>query len=77
MGETGKDVLPGHALPFSVQTHSPPDMEGGPFGARSLAEHAVVALPSSVGNAISNATGIDFFELPMTSDKLLIRLKSK
>lgn len=51
--------------------------EGGPFGARSLGEHAVVAVPSAVGNAISNGTGIDFFELPMTSDKLLIKLKEK
>lgn len=51
--------------------------EGGPFGARSLAEHPVVALPSAIGNAVQNGTGIDFFELPITSDKLLIKLKEK
>lgn len=50
--------------------------EGGPFGARSLGEHAIVALPSAVGNAVSNGTDIDFFELPMNSDKVLIKLKS-
>ncbi len=51
--------------------------EGGPYGARSLGEHAIVSVPATIANAISNATGIEFFELPITSEKMLKKLKEK
>lgn len=51
--------------------------EGGPYGARSLGEHAIVSIPAAVANAVANGTGIEFFEVPITADKLLNKLKSK
>jgi carbon-monoxide dehydrogenase large subunit len=51
--------------------------EGGPYGARSLGEHAIVSIPAVVANAISNATGIEFFELPITAEKMLKKLKEQ
>jgi len=51
--------------------------EGGPYGARSLGEHGIVSVPAMVANAISNATGIEFFELPITAEKILKKLKEK
>lgn len=49
----------------------------GPFGAKCLAEHGTVGVAPALGNAIFKATGINFFELPMTSDRLLQKLIEK
>ena len=37
----------------------------GPFGARGLAEHATVSIPAVIGNAVSLATGVQVFNLPI------------
>lgn len=45
--------------------------ETGPFGARGLGEHGAVAVSPAVANALRDALGIDFFEIPITADKVL------
>lgn len=45
--------------------------EDGPYGARPLAEHGVVAVAPAYGNALFNALGINFYHLPISSDVLL------
>lgn len=45
--------------------------EYGPYGAKSLGEATIVPVVAAIGNAIFNATGVRFKELPMTRDRIL------
>ncbi len=45
--------------------------EDGPYGARPLAEHGIVAVAPAFANALRDAIGIHFHHLPITPDKLL------
>lgn len=51
--------------------------ETGPFGARGVAETAMVPTAPAIANAIYNATGIRFNTMPMTAEKILAALKAK
>jgi carbon-monoxide dehydrogenase large subunit len=42
----------------------------GPFGARGIAEHGTVGIAAALGNAISDAVGIEINELPLTNEKI-------
>jgi CO/xanthine dehydrogenase Mo-binding subunit len=48
---------------------------GGPFGAKSIGECSVVPAAPAVVNAISNAIGVEFNDLPVTPEKILAALK--
>jgi xanthine dehydrogenase YagR molybdenum-binding subunit len=43
----------------------------GPFGAKSMGESSKVPAPAAVANAVFNATGHRFKDLPITRDKIL------
>ncbi|MDR0994599.1 MAG: xanthine dehydrogenase family protein molybdopterin-binding subunit [Verrucomicrobiota bacterium] len=49
--------------------------EIGPFGARGIGEHPVVGVAPAVLNAIHDAIGVDFAELPVTPEKIRAVLK--
>jgi len=49
----------------------------GPYGAKGLGETATVATPAAIVNAIYNAIGIRFKELPITPSKILEALEKK
>jgi 4-hydroxybenzoyl-CoA reductase subunit alpha len=49
----------------------------GPFGAKECGEGALHPVLPAVSNAIYDAIGIRFFELPITPDKVLRALQSK
>ncbi len=51
--------------------------EVGPFGARGIGEHPVVGVAPAVLNAIHDATGIEFTEIPVTPEKILAALAAK
>lgn len=42
----------------------------GAFGARGIGEHSVLGPAPAILNAIYDATGIDFYEIPVTQDKM-------
>ena len=42
----------------------------GPFGARGIGEHPVIGPAPAILNAIYDAIGVDFFELPVTPDQI-------
>ncbi len=42
----------------------------GPFGARGMAEHPVIGVPPAILNAIYDAIGYDFYEVPVTPEKI-------
>jgi CO/xanthine dehydrogenase Mo-binding subunit len=49
----------------------------GPYGARGIGEHPVIGAPPAILNAIHDATGIDFFEIPVTPEKMKKALEEK
>ena len=53
------------------------EQPNGPYGARPLAEHPVIAPPSSILNAIQSATGTSLTQLPATPDKVLKALEQR
>ncbi len=44
--------------------------EHGPFGAKGVGEPPVIAAPAAIANALAAATGVRFFELPITSEAI-------
>lgn len=50
--------------------------ETGPFGAKGVGECPVVPVAPAVVNAVSNALGVEFFDLPLTPDKVLQAVKN-
>lgn len=49
----------------------------GPLGAKGVGEAAMNPVPAAYANAIYNAIGVRFFELPITPEKILAALDSK
>jgi CO/xanthine dehydrogenase Mo-binding subunit len=45
--------------------------EPGPFGAKSIGECSTVPSAPAVVNAVSNALGIDFKDLPLKPERIL------
>jgi putative selenate reductase molybdopterin-binding subunit len=58
---------------FLVQTYEPT----GPYGAKAVAEIAIGGVASAVANAVYNAIGIRFHELPITPEKVLAAIQSR
>ncbi|MFO8193060.1 MAG: xanthine dehydrogenase family protein molybdopterin-binding subunit [Bacillota bacterium] len=42
----------------------------GPFGARGIGEHPVIGVAPSILNAIHDAIGVDYYEIPVTSEEI-------
>lgn len=49
---------------------------GGPYGARGVAEHPMIAVPSAIGNALGDALGLEFCALPLTPERVLERIRT-
>ncbi len=49
----------------------------GPFGAKGIGEAAMNPVPAAYGNAITNAIGIRFHDLPITPEKILFELRKR
>jgi CO/xanthine dehydrogenase Mo-binding subunit len=49
----------------------------GPFGARGCGEAPISAVAPAIANAVCDATGIRFYDLPITPEKLLLALRKK
>lgn len=69
---TARD-LPDELVPIFIETQE----AHGPYGARGIAEHPMIAVPSAVGNALYDATGINAHELPLTPENVLLLMKNK
>lgn len=69
---TVKDV-PRVIVPIFIETPQP----DGPYGARGIAEHPMISVPSAVGNALYDALGIDFFALPLTWERIWLGIEAK
>ena len=49
----------------------------GPFGARGVGEHSVIGPAPAILNAIFDATGLEFFEIPVTPDMVKKALQTR
>jgi len=56
-----------------ADTHEP----SGPFGAKGIGEAATNPVAAAYANAICNALGVRFYELPITPEKILAALRGK
>ena len=50
-----------------VESHDP----HGPFGAKEASEGALASFPPALANAVANAIGVDFDQLPLTPDRVM------
>lgn len=69
---TAKD-LPKRSQQILLENPQP----GGPYGARGVAEHPMISVPSVVGNALYDALGIEFTTLPLNYERILLRFREK
>jgi carbon-monoxide dehydrogenase large subunit len=53
-----------------------PDLVG-PFGARGIGEHPVIGVAPAILNAIYDATGIEFMDIPVTPARILAELRNR
>ncbi len=60
-------------VPIIVETIDP----AGPFGAKGVGEPGLVPTAAAISNAVYNAIGIRFREMPLTSDKVLRAIKGR
>jgi CO/xanthine dehydrogenase Mo-binding subunit len=49
----------------------------GPFGARGVAEHPMISVPSVIANALFDATGVRIRELPLSPERVYLALKGR
>jgi CO/xanthine dehydrogenase Mo-binding subunit len=64
-----KDI-PREIVPVFIET--PHDK--GPFGARGVAEHPMISIPSVIANALFDATGVRITHLPLSPERVLLAL---
>jgi CO/xanthine dehydrogenase Mo-binding subunit len=69
---TAKDV-PREMVQIFIET--PHDK--GPFGARGVAEHPMISVPSAIGNAFASASGARINELPLSPERVFMALKAR
>ena len=58
---------------FAVET---PQLDG-PYGARGCGEHPLISITSVVANALANATGVEFYDLPLSAENVFLKLKTE
>ncbi len=55
---------------------APDPLPDGPWGAKGVAEGAVLAVGPAIGNALYNATGVRVYDLPLSAERVLAALKA-
>jgi CO/xanthine dehydrogenase Mo-binding subunit len=67
---TAKDVPRAMEQIFVETPH-----DKGPFGARGVAEHPMISVPSAVSNALFDATGLRIHSLPLSPERVCLALR--
>ncbi|MFX0182455.1 MAG: xanthine dehydrogenase family protein molybdopterin-binding subunit [Candidatus Hodarchaeota archaeon] len=49
----------------------------GPYGARGIGEITMLGVPAAVGNAIFNAIGVQIYDLPITSERIIMETQQQ
>lgn len=66
---TAKDI-PAQIVPIIVEY----PQTDGPYGARGVGEHPMISVPSVIANALYDATGINFRNLPMSPEVVALAI---
>lgn len=66
---TAKDI-PIKMVPILIEN----PQTDGPYGARGVGEHPMISVPSVIGNALYDAVGINFYSLPLSSEKVALAI---
>ncbi len=66
---TFKDI-PDVMVPIYIEN---PQLDG-PFGARGVAEHPMISVPSVIGNALYDALRINFYNLPLSPERVALSI---
>jgi len=53
------------------------DDASGPYGARGLGEHGIVAVPAAIANALADALGVEFHQIPITAQLVFEALETR
>ncbi len=69
---TAKDI-PDQIVPILVEN----PQADGPFGARGLGEHPMISVPSVIANAVYDALGINFYELPLSPERVALAIAGR
>ena len=56
-----------------LQVETP--LEDGPWGARGVGEHVMIPTAPAIANALNDALGIRFNDLPLSPEKILPKLQ--
>ena len=51
--------------------------DDGPWGARGIGEHPMIATAPAIANALHDALGVRFDDLPLTAEKIYLALRAK
>ena len=65
--------IPGEIMGGYVET----PIDDGPWGARGVGEHVMVQTAPAIANALYDAVGIRFSDLPLSADKIFLALDEK
>ncbi|MBI3001578.1 MAG: xanthine dehydrogenase family protein molybdopterin-binding subunit [Deltaproteobacteria bacterium] len=65
--------LPDEFHSFLIENRNGP----GPFGAKGMGEGGLLPVASAIGNAVANAVGIRFYDLPLTPPRVWRALHAK
>ena len=49
----------------------------GPYGARGCAEHPMISITPAIGNAVSQATGAEIFEVPLNPERVFMAVRKE
>ena len=52
-------------------------LEDGPWGARGVGEHVMVPTAPAIANAINDALGIRFNDLPLSAERIFLKLRER
>lgn len=52
-------------------------LEDGPWGARGVGEHVMVQTAPAIANALTDATGVRFDDLPLSAEKVFLALQEQ
>jgi carbon-monoxide dehydrogenase large subunit len=65
--------IPDEVIPIIVEVPQP----DGPFGARGVGEHTMIAAAPVIANAVYNAMGIRIKSMPVTQEKIAMAYLEK
>jgi len=64
--------IPDEFVPILIEN----PQRNAPYGARGIGEHPTIGVAAAVANAIYDASGVDFFDLPLKRERLWNSLRS-